>query len=96
MDSILISAPASTKNRKKKRDPEAHLVEKGNTWQFGYKAHIGVDKDSGLVYTIKGASTNAHDVTMAPELLAGEGTVVYGDSGYLGAEKREDTVVTND
>ena len=26
-------------------------VKKGNEWHFGYKAHIGVDKDSGLVHT---------------------------------------------
>ena len=95
MDSTLISAPSSTKNREKKRDPEAHSVKKGNTWHFGYKAHIGVDKDSGLVHTINGTSANVHDVTMVPELLSGEETVVYGDSGYLGVEKREDAIVLN-
>ena len=31
---------------------------------------------------------------MVPELLTGEETV-YGDSGYLGAEKREDSVIRN-
>lgn len=86
VDSTLISAPSSTKNREKKRDPEAHSVKKGNTWHFGYKAHIGVDKDSGLVHTIRGTSANVHDVTMVPELLTGEEETVYGDSGYLGAE----------
>lgn len=55
-----------------------------------------MDKDSGLVHTIKGTSANVHDVTMLPELLSGQETVVYGDSGYLGAEKRENAVVTND
>ena len=49
VDSTIISAPSSTKNQKKKRDPDAHQVKKGNTWHFGYKAHIGVDRDSGLV-----------------------------------------------
>ena len=38
----------------KKRDPDAHQVKKGNTWHFGYKAHIGVDRDSGLVHTVEG------------------------------------------
>ena len=67
VDSTLISAPSSTKNREKKRDSEAHSVKKGNTWHFGYKAHIGEDKDSGLVHTIKGTSANVHDVAMVPE-----------------------------
>ena len=95
VDSTLISSPASTKNREHKRDPEAHQVKKGNAWHFGYKAHIGVDKDSGLVHTVKVTSANAHDVTMVSQLLTGEETVVYGDSGYLGAAKREDAIVKN-
>lgn len=95
VDSTLIAAPSSTKNRKKKRDPEAHSVKKGNSWHFGYKAHIGVDKDSGLVHTVKVTSANIHDVTMVPELLTGDEDSVYGDSGCLGAEKREDAVLFN-
>ena len=70
-------------------------MKKGNSWHFGYKAHIGVDKDSGLAHTVKVTSANIHDVTMVPELLTGDEDSVYGDSGYLGAEKREDTVLFN-
>ena len=70
-------------------------MKKGNTWHFGYKAHIGVDKDSGIVHTVKVTAANQHDVSMTSELLTGEETVVYGDSGYLGAEKREDAVKKN-
>ena len=51
VDSTIIAAPSSTKNREKQRDPDACQVKKGNTWHFGYKAHIGVDKDSGVVHT---------------------------------------------
>ena len=53
VDSTLIDAPSSTKNKDKKRDKDAHSVKKGNQWHFGYKAHIGVDKDSGLVHHLK-------------------------------------------
>lgn len=95
MDSTIIAAPSSTKNQKKQRDPDAHQVKKGNTWHFGYKAHIGVDKDSGLVHTIGVTAANVHDVTMTAKLLTGEETVVYGDSGYLGASKREDAILKN-
>ena len=54
VDSMLIAAPSSTKNKEKQRDPEAHSVKKGNQW-------IGVD----------------------------------ADSGYLGAEKKDDAVLVN-
>ncbi len=95
VDSTIISAPSSTKNVDKKRDPEAHSVKKGNQWFFGYKAHVGVDKDSGLVHTIRVTGANVHDVTMTSELLTGEENEIYGDSGYIGADKREEAVVRN-
>lgn len=95
VDSTIISAPSSTKNKEKKRDPEAHQTKKGNTWHFGYKAHIGVDRGSGLVHTVKATSANVHDVTVVPQLMTGEEEVVYGDSGYIGAEKREEAIVLN-
>ena len=95
VDSTIISAPSSTKNKDKKRDQDAHQTKKGNTWHFGYKAHIGVDRDSGLVHTVKATGANVHDVSMTPELLHGEEETVNGDSGYVGAEKREDAIVRN-
>ena len=61
VDSTLIAAPSSTKNKEKQRDPEAHSVKKGSQWYFDYKEHIGVD----------------------------------ADSGYLGAEKKDDAILVN-
>lgn len=95
VDSTFIEAPSSTKNEKKARDPQAHSAKKGNSWHFGYKAHIGVDKESGLVHTVKVTAANEHDVTVTSELLTGEEEEVYGDSGYLGAEKRPEALKKN-
>ena len=93
VDSTLIAAPPSVKNREKKRDPDAHSIKKGNTWHFGYKAHVGVDQDTSLVHHVEVTSANIHDVTIMSQLLTGEETAVYGDSGYLGAEKREEAII---
>lgn len=95
VDSTIISAPSSTKNREKQRDPDAHSVKKGNAWYFGYKAHVGVDKDSGLVHTVEVTAANEHDVTMMSKLLHGEEEAANGDSGYIGADKREDAIKKN-
>ena len=95
VDATIINAPSSTKNKKKQRDPDAHSVKKGTDWHFGYKAHIGIDKDSGIVHTLEVTGANEHDVSMTSKLLTGEEEVVYGDSGYLGAEKRKDAVTKN-
>jgi len=83
VDSTLISALSSIKSTEKKHDPEAHSTKKRNTWHFGYKAAIGVDKDTGLVHTLKVTAANVHDVTMMVELLSRGEDTVYGGSGYL-------------
>jgi len=95
VDSTFIEAPTSTKNVEKKRDSEAHSAKKGNVWHFGYKAHIGVDREKGLVHSIKVTSANEHDVTAVADLLHGEEETVHGDSGYLGAEKRPESIKRN-
>lgn len=92
VDSIITAVPSFTKNREKKRDPDAHQTKKGNTWHFAYKAHIGVDKDSGLAHALEATSADVNDVTMTTKLLTGEETSAHGDIGYLGAEKRDDTI----
>ena len=95
VDSTFIEAPSSTKNKEKKRDPEAHSTKKGNTWHFGYKAHIGVDSDSGLVHHVETTPANDHDVTQMSKLMHGEEDSVNGDSGYIGANKRPDAIKKN-
>jgi len=89
VDATIIQASSSTKNEDKERDPEMSSVKKGNNWYFGCKAHIGVDKKSGLVHTLEVTSANVHDSTPALKLLTGEETEVYGDSAYLGMNKQE-------
>ena len=96
VDSTLIAAPISTKNKEKKRDEDAHQVIKGHNLQFGYKAHIGVDDESGLVHHVVVTAANVHDVTVTDQLLNGTETNVRGDSGYLGAEKRSEAKTINE
>ena len=76
----------------KARDPEMHQTKKGNEWRFGMKCHIGVDAGSGLVHTMEVTAANAHDVTVASKLIREDDEVVYGDSGYLGLQKRSEVL----
>ena len=88
VDATIINAPSSTKNEEKARDPEMHQTKKGNEWRFGMKCHIGVDAGSGYVHTITATSANVHDITETHNLLREDDEVVYGDSGYIGVQKR--------
>ncbi|MCD8100229.1 MAG: IS5 family transposase [Oscillospiraceae bacterium] len=88
VDAAIIAAPSSTKNKSGKRDPEMHQTKKGSQWYFGMKAHIGVDAGTGMVHTVEVTPANVHDVDMAEKLIREDDDVVYGDSGYLGLQKR--------
>ena len=90
VDATIVSAPSSTKNKDGERDPEMHQTKKGNQWHYGMKVHIGADAGSGYVHTITGTAANVHDIEEAPKLFREEDHVGYGDSGYLGIEKRDE------
>ena len=92
VDATLIAAPPSTKNRDEKRDPEMHQSKKGKNWFFGMEAHIGVDARSGLAHTLAATAGNVSDVTQTHNLLHGDETMVFGDAGYQGADKRPENV----
>lgn len=84
VDASIISAPSSTKNKKKERDPEMRQTRKGNQWYFGMKAHIGVDSRTKLIHSVVATSANVHDSQVLPDLLHGEESRVWGDSAYSG------------
>lgn len=90
VDATIIESTSSTKNKRKERDPEMHQTKKGNQWHHGMKVHIGVDAGSGYVHTITGTAANVHDIAETHALVRDDDHVVYGDSGYIGIEKRDE------
>lgn len=82
IDATLISAPSSTKNEERQRDPEMSQTKKGNQWYFGMKVHIGTDR-RGIVHTVTTTTAKDADITQLPELLHGRETTVHGDRGYF-------------
>ena len=89
VDATIISAPSSTKNQEKKRDPEMSQVKKGNEWHFGMKAHVGVDTKSRVVHSVVCTTASIHDSQEMEELLHGEEEKVYGDKAYASTERKE-------
>lgn len=49
IDATIITAPSSTKNQDKARDPEIHQTKKGNQWYFGMKVALKLGGRSELV-----------------------------------------------
>ena len=88
VDATFVESPSSTKNGERARDPEAHQARKGNNWHFGYKAHIGVDADSGTVHTLSVTAANVSDVSEAHALVREGDERVWADAGYTGVARR--------
>ena len=84
VDATIISAPSSTKNATKQRDPEMHQTRKGQQWYFGMTAHVGVDSRTRLIHSAVATAANVHDASVLGDLLHGEERRVWGDQAYRG------------
>ena len=88
VDATIISAPSSTKNRTRSRDPEMKQTRKGRNWHFGMKLHIGADR-RGLVHSLTATHAAASDISQLEHLLHGEERVLWGDQAYWKEADRE-------
>ena len=89
VDATIIHASPSTKNQHKQRDPEMKQTKKGNQWYFGMKAHVGTSK-RGIIHSLTTTSANVHDSVEFEKLLHGKEEVVYADSAYANATRKEE------
>jgi len=92
VDATIIEAPTSRKNKENKPTPEMKTTFKKRPY-YGMKAHIGVDKDSGLVHSVCTTTANEQDIDSSKNLLHGAEHEVYGDSAYISVEKRPDICI---
>lgn len=92
VDATFVESPSSTKNARRERDPEARQGKKGHNWHFGYKAHVGVDAESGTVHTLEVSPANEGDLAHAYGLLRPGDGAVWADAGYVGLGGRPEFV----
>jgi transposase, IS5 family len=89
VDATIISAPSSTKNADKSRDPEMRQGKKNKReWQFGMKVHVGASKQ-GLVHSVVTGPANEADITKLDGLLHGAEDELYGDQAYWSEDHRQ-------
>lgn len=88
VDSTIIKASSSTKNKDKKRDTDMSSTQKNNNYFFGAKAHIGVDTKYGLIHTIELTTAKVSDRKMFPHCLHGDEKAVFGDKAYISQEDK--------
>lgn len=88
VDATIVSAPSSTKNQDRQRDPEMKQTRKGNNWHFGMKIHVGTDTQ-GRAHSVAITDAAVHDSLMMDELLHGNEEAVYGDKAYASQDRQE-------
>ena len=86
VDATIITAPSSTKNKEKQRDPEMRSTKKGANYSFGMKIHIWTDMTSWVVHTLGFTSANVHDSQMTEKLLHWEEKIIGWDKWYANWE----------
>jgi IS5 family transposase len=69
-------------------DPAADWTRKGNKSHFGYKVHLGVDVDSGLVRTAVLTSAKVNDSEAADGLVSRDEAAAYADRAYESKDRR--------
>ncbi len=90
VDATLIPAAAAEPPKQKgggrsTADPEAAWAKraKGGA-HFGYKLHAGVDFGSGIVRRARLTPANINEITVGPEMVAGDEGSVWADKAYVG------------
>jgi len=89
--------PAATRpprKGKKPKDPDASWGVKGKgknkKYCYGYKVHMGVDKDSGIIRKVEITQARVSDHEVFDELLSGDEKAVYADKAYYDKKRAEE------
>lgn len=79
-----LAAQEKPKDGKPVRDPDAGFARRqGKAGSiYGYKAHVGVDQDSGLVRSLRVTPANVNDTVEADALIRGDEASVWADAAY--------------
>lgn len=95
VDATLVAAAAAEPAKQKggglsKADPDARWAKraKGGA-HFGYKLHAGVDAGCGIVRRARLTPANVNEITVGPELVAGDEASVWADKAYVGPTMAE-------
>ncbi len=63
-------------------DGDADWTKKAGKYQFGYKAHLGVDQHSELIRRLEMTPAHVHDGRMLRQLVSGDERWVLADKAY--------------
>lgn len=81
MDASIIEAP-NGRGKGKQKDNEAKGTVKNDKPHYGYKLHVGVDKDSAIIRKVHVTTAEVHDGRVSNRLISGDEQAVFADKAY--------------
>jgi len=69
-----------------RHDSDASWTKKNGKSYFGYKMHVGVDQESGIIRRQAFTPAHVHDSNLFKELVSKDEECVYADKGYPSEE----------
>ena len=86
VDATIIAAavkpPKVEEGQVNERDPDASFTVKNDETYFGYKAHLAVDEESGVVRQAEMTSADLHDSQRGEAMIQGDEKAYYADKAY--------------
>lgn len=96
VDATLVKAQATPpqtdkwgKVPRESADNDAHWTRGRGGLHFGYKAHISVDQESGLIRRAIMTPANVNESVVADDLICGDERAVYADKAYENKHRRK-------
>ena len=97
VDATLVAAQvrrpplAAGRGARSATDPDAAWTQpgRGARAHFGYKVHLGVDADTGVVRRAVLTAANVAESEVADALVSGDERAVYGDRAYEAKRRRQ-------
>ena len=93
VDATIIAAavkrPPFEEGQVNPRDPDASFTVKNGETYFGYKAHLAVDEESGIVRQAEMTSADLHDSQRGEAMIQGDEQAYYADKAYDSQALRE-------
>lgn len=71
------------------REPGAAFTRKGGKSHFGYRLHIGVDTEVGIIRRLALTPAHVNESCVAEALISGDEAALYGDKGYESKQRRK-------
>lgn len=75
-------------------DPDATWTKKNGRSHFGYKVHVGLDENSGLIRKRALTPAHVHDSRLFEDMVTGDKGSVYADKAYA-SEKNDNFLREN-